>query len=219
MSTADTKANRPLSPHIQIYRWHLTMVMSIVHRVTGAALYFGTALLAWWLIAAASGPAYFDFVNGLFGSWPGLVVVFGYSWALIHHMLGGIRYLIWDTGRGLGQSGTRQPRPRHHRRLDRPHRHSLDRHRPGGAMRGSMRTPLGRVLGFGSAHEGTGHFWRQRLTALANVPLLIALALILVAGAGRPYAEVVALLASPLSLSFCSSPCFPSPSICGSACR
>jgi succinate dehydrogenase / fumarate reductase, membrane anchor subunit len=61
-----------------------------------------------------------------------------------------------------------------------------------------MRTPLGRVLGFGSAHEGTGHFWRQRLTALANVPLLIALALILVAGAGRPYAEVVALLASPL---------------------
>jgi succinate dehydrogenase / fumarate reductase, cytochrome b subunit len=103
MSTADTKANRPLSPHIQIYRWHLTMVMSIVHRVTGAALYFGTALLAWWLIAAASGPAYFDFVNGLFGSWPGLVVVFGYSWALIHHMLGGIRYLIWDTGRGLGR--------------------------------------------------------------------------------------------------------------------
>jgi succinate dehydrogenase / fumarate reductase, membrane anchor subunit len=62
----------------------------------------------------------------------------------------------------------------------------------------SMRTPLGRVLGFGSAHEGTGHFWRQRVTALANVPLLIALVLILVAAAGRPYAEVVALLASPL---------------------
>ena len=61
-----------------------------------------------------------------------------------------------------------------------------------------MRTPLGRVLGFGSAHEGTGHFWRQRLTALANVPLLIALVLVLVSAAGRPYAEAVALLASPL---------------------
>ena len=95
------KANRPLSPHLWIYRWPLTMVMSIVHRITGAALYFGTILLAWWLIAAASGPAYFDFVNGLAGSWLGLVVIFGYSWALIHHMLGGLRYLVWDTGIGL----------------------------------------------------------------------------------------------------------------------
>jgi succinate dehydrogenase / fumarate reductase membrane anchor subunit len=65
-------------------------------------------------------------------------------------------------------------------------------------MSTSMRTPLGRVLGFGAAHEGTGHFWRQRLTALANVPLLIALVLILVSAAGRPYPEVVALLSSPL---------------------
>lgn len=95
------KANRPLSPHLWIYRWPLTMVVSIVHRITGAALYFGTILLAWWLIAAASGPAYFDFVNGLAGSWLGLVVVFFYSWALIHHMLGGLRYLVWDTGVGL----------------------------------------------------------------------------------------------------------------------
>ena len=77
--------------------------MSIAHRITGVALYFGTALLAWWLIAAASGPDYFDFVNGLAGSWLGLVVLFGYSWALIHHVLGGVRHFIWDTGNGLGK--------------------------------------------------------------------------------------------------------------------
>ena len=103
MSSADLKANRPLSPHIWIYRWHLTMVMSIAHRITGVALYFGTALLAWWLLAAASGPRHFHFVNGLAGSWVGLVVLFGYSWALIHHALGGVRHFIWDTGRGLGK--------------------------------------------------------------------------------------------------------------------
>ena len=76
MSNADLKANRPLSPHLQIYRWPLTMTMSIAHRVTGGALYFGMLLLAWWLIAAASGEAYFNFVNGIFGSWIGLIILF-----------------------------------------------------------------------------------------------------------------------------------------------
>jgi succinate dehydrogenase / fumarate reductase cytochrome b subunit len=95
------KASRPLSPHIQIYRWPRTMAMSIAHRVTGAALYVGTILLVWWLVAAASGPRYFHFVNGLLGSWIGLIVLFGYSWALIHHALGGVRHFIWDTGSGL----------------------------------------------------------------------------------------------------------------------
>jgi succinate dehydrogenase / fumarate reductase cytochrome b subunit len=76
------------------------MVMSIVHRITGAALYFGSLLLAWWLVAAAAGPDYFAFVNAIFGSLPGKVVLFGYTWVLLHHMLGGIRHLIWDTGRG-----------------------------------------------------------------------------------------------------------------------
>jgi succinate dehydrogenase / fumarate reductase cytochrome b subunit len=92
---------RPLSPHLQIYSPLINMVMSILHRITGAALYFGTLLLAWWLIAAATSPAYFNFVNGLYGSLPGRLVLFGYTWALFHHMLGGIRHLIWDTGRGL----------------------------------------------------------------------------------------------------------------------
>jgi len=77
------------------------MVMSIVHRITGAGLYFGMALLAWWLIAAASGPAYFDYVNGLFGSIVGQIILFGFTWALIHHMLGGLRHFVWDLGHGF----------------------------------------------------------------------------------------------------------------------
>jgi succinate dehydrogenase / fumarate reductase, cytochrome b subunit len=92
---------RPLSPHLQIYKPLINMVMSIVHRLTGMALYFGTLLLAWWLVAAAIGPSYFKFVNGVLGSPLGLIILFGFTWALIHHMLGGIRHLIWDTGRGL----------------------------------------------------------------------------------------------------------------------
>jgi succinate dehydrogenase / fumarate reductase, cytochrome b subunit len=92
---------RPLSPHLQIYTPLINMVASILHRITGAALYFGTILLAWWLIAAATSPAYFEFVNGLFGTWFGRLVLFGYTWALMQHMLGGIRHLIWDTGRGF----------------------------------------------------------------------------------------------------------------------
>jgi succinate dehydrogenase / fumarate reductase cytochrome b subunit len=99
-----SKVERPLSPHLQIYSPLINMVMSILHRITGAALYFGTLLLSWWLIAAAIGPNYFDFVNGLFGTVVGKLVLFGYTWALVHHMLGGIRHLIWDTGRGLGLS-------------------------------------------------------------------------------------------------------------------
>ncbi|MCK0207836.1 succinate dehydrogenase, cytochrome b556 subunit [Starkeya koreensis] len=95
-------AERPLSPHLQIYRPMLTMMMSIVHRITGVALYFGTLLLVIWLIAAASSERAFDVVNGLFGSWLGLLVLVGYSWALIHHTLGGIRHFVWDTGAGFG---------------------------------------------------------------------------------------------------------------------
>ena len=77
------------------------MVMSIVHRITGAALYFGSALLAWWLLAAATGPDYFAYVNGWLATPLGLVVIIGYTWALIHHMLGGLRHFIWDTGAGF----------------------------------------------------------------------------------------------------------------------
>ncbi len=101
MPSADLKANRPLSPHLQIYRWPITMAMSIAHRVTGGALYFGTLLLVWWLAAAASGPRAFGFANAVLGSWLGLIVLFGYTWALIHHMVGGLRHFVWDFGIGL----------------------------------------------------------------------------------------------------------------------
>jgi succinate dehydrogenase / fumarate reductase cytochrome b subunit len=100
---AETKAPaaRPLSPHLQIYKPLLTMVMSIVHRITGIGLYCGTLLLAWWLIAAAGPNGYARF-EAFAGSWIGRLILFGYTWALIHHMLGGVRYLIWDSGRGMG---------------------------------------------------------------------------------------------------------------------
>lgn len=92
---------RPLSPHLQIYKPQINMVMSILHRITGVALYVGTVLMACWLLSAATSPERFAFVNGLFASWPGMIVLAGYSWALIHHMLGGMRHFIWDTGSGL----------------------------------------------------------------------------------------------------------------------
>ncbi len=101
---AETKApaERTLSPHLQIYRPMLTMMMSIAHRITGIGLYFGTLLLAWWLLAAASGPNAYARFEWFIGSWIGRLILLGYTWALLHHMLGGIRHLIWDTGRGLG---------------------------------------------------------------------------------------------------------------------
>lgn len=109
MSTSDTKApnlggavrQRPLSPHLEIYRFTWTMASSIVHRITGIALYAGTILLAAWLLSAASGKGPYDTAQWLFGSFLGRIVLFGYTWALIHHLLGGVRHLIWDTGAGF----------------------------------------------------------------------------------------------------------------------
>jgi succinate dehydrogenase / fumarate reductase, cytochrome b subunit len=95
------KAARPLSPHLQIYRMPVSMVMSIVHRITGSALYFGTLIVAALLVAAASGPEAYDWVTGLLATWLGLLVLFGYTWALLHHAAGGIRHFIWDTGAGF----------------------------------------------------------------------------------------------------------------------
>jgi succinate dehydrogenase / fumarate reductase, cytochrome b subunit len=95
---------RPLSPHLQVYRFMLTMMMSIVHRITGVGLYFGTLLLVWWLIAAASGPNAYANVQWFMGTIVGRLVLLGYTWALLHHGLGGIRHLVWDLGYGFGPS-------------------------------------------------------------------------------------------------------------------
>ena len=94
-------SSRPLSPHLQIYKPMLTMMMSIMHRITGIGLYFGIILLVWWLTAASISDSYFDFVQGVFAHWFGRLVLFGFTWALMHHALGGLRHLLWDTGRGF----------------------------------------------------------------------------------------------------------------------
>ena len=103
MTTGATRP-RPISPHLQIYRPMLTMVMSIVHRITGAALYFGMLLLAWWLIAAATGPNAYANVEWFMGSLIGQLILFGYTWALLHHMLSGLRHFVWDLGYGFKAS-------------------------------------------------------------------------------------------------------------------
>jgi len=87
---------RPVSPHLQIYRLTTTYMMSGLHRITGFVLYFGFALVAWWLLAAASGPNAYAVFEWFTGSIIGVLILIGYTWALIHHALGGIRHLIWD---------------------------------------------------------------------------------------------------------------------------
>jgi succinate dehydrogenase / fumarate reductase cytochrome b subunit len=104
MGNGNIKAGRPLSPHLSIYRPMLTMMMSIAHRLTGVSLAIGFLLLTWWLVAASAGPAAYAIVNHFFASMVGRLLLFLFSWALIHHMLGGIRHLIWDTGRGLDKT-------------------------------------------------------------------------------------------------------------------
>lgn len=98
--TPSPKRERPLSPHLSIYHPTISMVMSIVHRITGSTLYIGALGVCWWLFAAAHGPQYYAYVVSWFADWPGQVVLFGYTWALMHHMFGGIRHFIWDTGAG-----------------------------------------------------------------------------------------------------------------------
>lgn len=94
-------AQRPLSPHLQIYRPQLTSVLSIAHRFTGLALAVGTVLLAWWLVALASGEDAFNAAQGFIGSWLGKLLLLGWSFALFFHLANGIRHLFWDAGYGF----------------------------------------------------------------------------------------------------------------------
>ncbi|HCO99868.1 MAG: succinate dehydrogenase, cytochrome b556 subunit [Alphaproteobacteria bacterium] len=93
--------NRPLSPHLQVYRPQLTSVLSILHRATGILLTIGTLLLVWWLIAVAAGPTAFDTVQNFIGSIIGQILLLGWCFAFYYHMCNGIRHLVWDTGRGF----------------------------------------------------------------------------------------------------------------------
>jgi len=95
------RGNRPLSPHLTIYRPQLTSATSIFARITGVALLGAAFLVVWWFLAAASGPSYFNFVNGLMTSMFGDLVMFAALWSVCYHFLSGLRHLWWDTGRGL----------------------------------------------------------------------------------------------------------------------
>jgi succinate dehydrogenase / fumarate reductase cytochrome b subunit len=96
-----TPRQRPLSPHLLIYRPTITMTMSILHRLTGVALYVGTLIVAWSLVAIAWGPGAFGQFEGFIASPLGWVILLGYTWAFIHHLLGGLRHLLFDAGVGF----------------------------------------------------------------------------------------------------------------------
>ncbi len=91
---------RPLSPHLQVYRPQLTSVLSILHRLTGIALAAGLLLLVCWLLAVASGPAFYDAVQAFNAHWFGRTLLFGWSFALFFHLCNGIRHMVWDAGYG-----------------------------------------------------------------------------------------------------------------------
>ncbi len=101
MSNLELRDKRPLSPHLQIYKPIPTMVMSIVHRITGVGLYFGTLLFAVWVLTAATSKENFESVNWMFGTFIGQLMLFGFTWTLMHHLAGGLRHFLWDTGRGF----------------------------------------------------------------------------------------------------------------------
>lgn len=96
-----SKRQRPLSPHLQVYRLKFHMIMSGVHRISGLALGLGTLILVWWATALATSREYYEFFEGWMVHPIGRLVLFGFSFALIYHALNGIRHLLWDTGRGF----------------------------------------------------------------------------------------------------------------------
>ncbi len=98
--------NRPLSPHLGIYKPQLTSALSILHRVTGIALAVGSLLVVYWLTALATGPEAYAKASAVLSSWFGTLILFGWTWALFYHMCNGIRHLIWDSGNGFDLSTT-----------------------------------------------------------------------------------------------------------------
>ena len=191
MSSAEAKANRPLSPHLCDLRWPLTHgdVDRASHHRRRALFRHGAARL----VADRGGErpsAPSRLANAFFGSWLGRLILFGFTWALIHHLLGGIRHLVWDTGAGLGKP-------------------ARDAHRAGPRIIGSVVLTLvvwvvglrgalmamphaARAVSAGSAPpmRAPAHFWRQRLTAVAlTVPLTIAFVVLIVALIGEPLCD------------------------------
>lgn len=96
-----TTDNRPISPHLQVYKPQITSILSILHRATGFALAVGTLLFVWWLISAAAGPQTYAVVEAFLSSWIGTLLLIGWSFAVFYHLCNGIRHLFWDAGRGF----------------------------------------------------------------------------------------------------------------------
>jgi succinate dehydrogenase / fumarate reductase cytochrome b subunit len=95
-----TTVRRPLSPHLQVYRPQITSILSIMNRISGVATSVGTLLMVWWLVASAGSPKGFASMQSFVGSWFGLLLLFGWTLALVYHFVGGIRHLAWDMGYG-----------------------------------------------------------------------------------------------------------------------
>ncbi|HEU5399635.1 MAG TPA: succinate dehydrogenase, cytochrome b556 subunit [Gammaproteobacteria bacterium] len=96
-----TTANRPVSPHLGVYRWQITMTMSILHRLAGLALAVGTLALVYWLVAAGMGPDDYAQAQWFFGTWFGQFLLWGWTFSLFYHLCNGIRHLAWDAGWGF----------------------------------------------------------------------------------------------------------------------
>lgn len=97
--SSPVRAARPLSPHLQVWRWHITMFSSIAHRATGIGLYVGALILAAWAVSLAMGPEAYGGFRAVIGSIPGKVVLFGLTVSVFYHLAAGVRHLVWDTGR------------------------------------------------------------------------------------------------------------------------
>lgn len=94
------QVNRPTSPHLSIYKWQITMVLSILHRATGVALYAGALLMVAWMVVAAYYPANYAEYHGYLTSWGGRMLLLGWTLSLFYHLANGIRHLFWDIGKG-----------------------------------------------------------------------------------------------------------------------
>ncbi len=97
--------SRPLSPHLQVYRWQITMALSILHRFSGVAISLGLVGLVFWLLALSQGPDVYASWFGWLASWPGKITLFLLSLALVYHLCNGLRHLWWDMGKGLTNEG------------------------------------------------------------------------------------------------------------------
>lgn len=104
---SSTRTTRPLSPHLQVYRWQYTMALSILHRVTGCALSVGLLLFVYWLLAIAGGPQAYERAIVVFSHPITLAALIGFSFAFFYHLLNGVRHLSWDTGHGLERKSAR----------------------------------------------------------------------------------------------------------------